>query len=418
MSRLVVAAGLAVQHRGARAAVVAQRVREVARAVVDVDVLARRHQRRRAPALGRQVLRDRGREAARVREDRDRALQQRLVRVVAAERAADAHAVPRIGHAQAVAADHVDAGALRHRADLARVVHRDLLGDDDDLLQPRVDADQLGDAVAHARGRQVDHAGVERVAGVQALAHVVEHRDVADRRLQHLAAAPRRGAEDDVAAGERVAGRRHLARFAAQDVEHADAVAAGGQVGQRVDAQVVGKAGDALGIHGGAPQAPRGCRAAARPRAAAGLHPVVDLLGVVDDLGDRAVEAEEAVGHAERVAGVGQRAEAAHQVRPAAADHHVQRRRALGREVLAQRVAHRAQRLVDVGVVRLAADDEQHVRLLEEVAVADARHLLHLLVRRVAAEVRADARRLAQHLGHQAVGAAAEGRREDGAAAR
>ena len=81
--------------------------------------------------------------------------------------------------------------------------------------------------------------------------------------------------------------------------------------------------------------------------------------------------------------------------------------------MLAQRVAHRAQGFVDVGVVRLAADDEQHVRLLQEVAVADARHFLHLLVRRVAAEVGADAGRFAQHFGDQAVGAAAEGRRQD-----
>ena len=36
------------------------------------------------------------------------------------------------------------------RADLARIVHRDLLGDDEDLAQLGVDADQLGHAVARA----------------------------------------------------------------------------------------------------------------------------------------------------------------------------------------------------------------------------------------------------------------------------
>ena len=185
-----------------------------------------------------------------VREHRHRALQQRLCRMVAAQRAADAHPAPRVGHAQAVAADHVDARALRHRADLARVVHRDLLGDDDDLLQARVDADQLGHAVAHARRRQVDDAGVERMPGVQAFAHVVEHRDVADGCLQHLAAAAGRGAEGHVAAGEGVAGRRDLARFAAQDVEHADAITASGEIGQRVDADEVREGRNALSMHG------------------------------------------------------------------------------------------------------------------------------------------------------------------------
>ena len=81
--------------------------------------------------------------------------------------------------------------------------------------------------------------------------------------------------------------------------------------------------------------------------------------------------------------------------------------------MLAQRVAHGAERLVDVGVVRFAADDEQHVGLLEPVLVADARHRLHLLVGRIATEIGRDDRGLAEHLGDQRIGAAAEGRRED-----
>ena len=82
-------------------------------------------------------------------------------------------------------------------------------------------------------------------------------------------------------------------------------------------------------------------------------------------------------------------------------------------EVLAQRVGHGAEGLEDVGVVALAADDEQHVALAQPVLEADPRHRLHLLVGRVAAEVRGDDRVVAQHLGDQRVGAAAEGRRED-----
>ena len=141
-----------------------------------------------------------------------------------------------------------------------------------------IDPDQLGHAVAHRRGRQVDHAGVEAVAGVEALAHRVEHRHVADRRLQLLAAAAGRGAEDDVAAGEGVADRRHVAGFAAQDVEHADPVVARRDLGQRVDADEVFEAGDALLVHGccssisgawvqAALRMPRRCATCSRPPA-------------------------------------------------------------------------------------------------------------------------------------------------------
>ena len=246
---LVVAAGLGVEHRRLRAVVGGEGMREVGGGVVDVDVLAARDERRRAPAGRAEILGDRRREAARVREDRHRSFQQRLLGVVAAERAADPHPVPGVGDPEAVAADDVDAVRLRHRPDLAGVVHGDLLGDDDDLLQAGVDPHQLGDAVAHPRGRQVDDAGVEGVPGVEPLADVVVDRDVAGRRLQHLAGAARRGAEDDVAAGEGVARRRHLARLAAHDVEHADPVVAGRDVGQRADAEVVGDALDAALEH-------------------------------------------------------------------------------------------------------------------------------------------------------------------------
>ena len=246
---LVVAAGLGIEHRRRRAVVDGEGAGEVRAGVVDVEVLAARDQRRRSPAGGAEILRDCGGEAARVGEDRDRALDQRLLGVVAAERPADPHPVPAVRHAEAVAADDVDAVRLRHRPDLAGIMDGDLLGDDDDLLQVRIDPHQLRHAVAHARGRQVDDAGVEGVPGVEPLADVVVDRDVADARLQHLPGAARRGAEDDVAAGEGVARRRHLPALAAGDVEHDDLVLGGGDLGQRADAEVVGKPLDALVIH-------------------------------------------------------------------------------------------------------------------------------------------------------------------------
>ena len=72
--------------------------------------------------------------------------------IVAAERPADADLVPGVRHAEAVAAEDVDPVLLPHRADLARVVHRQLLGHDEDLLELGIDPDQLGDAVAGAEG--------------------------------------------------------------------------------------------------------------------------------------------------------------------------------------------------------------------------------------------------------------------------
>src|SRR5688572_8132691 len=129
-----------------------------------------------------------------------------------------------------------------------------------------------------------------------------------------------------------------------------------------------------------------------------GSHPAVGGERVVDDLAHRRVEAEEAIRQAERLDGVAHRAHAAHQVRPAAPDDHEKRGRAVRAEVLAQRVGHGAEGLVDVSVVGLAADDEQHVRLREPVLEADARYVVHLLVRRIAAEVRGDDGVVAQRL--------------------
>ena len=57
-------------------------------------------------------------------------------------------------------------------------------------------------------------------------------------------------------------------------------------------------------------------------------------------------------------------------------------------EMLPQRIAHGAEGLIDIGVVRFAPDDEKDIGLLEPMLVTDARHLLHLFVRRIPAEVR------------------------------
>src|SRR5260221_13869943 len=57
----------------------------------------------------------------------------------------------------------------------------------------------------------------------------------------------------------------------------------------------------------------------------AGLHPFIDALGIVDDFRDGAVETEEAVGEIERVAGLGQRPHAAHEIGAAASHHHLER---------------------------------------------------------------------------------------------
>src|SRR5215218_10319274 len=96
------------------------------------------------------------------------------------------------------------------------------------------------------------------------------------------------------------------------------------------------------------PQAPGDLVAAAR------LHPAIDPLRVVDDLADRRIEAEEAVGHAQRFQRVLERSHAPDQVRSAPPDHHVERSRPPLAEMLAQGVAHRTEGGVDVSIVRLS----------------------------------------------------------------
>src|SRR6202022_3902249 len=181
---------------------------------------------------------------------------------------------------------------------------------------------------------------------------------------EHLTTATGRRAEHHVAPGKDVAYRRDLPGFAAENVEHADAIVTGGHIGKRGDAEIVGKALDTLLVHErSTPPAAgpdgRQCACVRRPAS------TVDALGVVHDFRDRAVEAEETVRQVERVAGLGKRAHAAHQVRAAASDHDVERRWAMTTEMLPQRIAHGAEGLIDIGVVRFAPDDEKDIGPLE-----------------------------------------------------
>ena len=248
---LVETARLSIEDGGLGAGVIGEREGKLGRGVVDVHVLAARDQRGGAPAGHAEIGGDRGGEVAGVREDRDRALAQGLGRTVSAERPADADLVPGVRNAEAVAAEDVDPVLLAQGADLARVVHRQLLGDDEDLLELGIDPDQLGDAVPGAGRRQVDHTTVEAVPRLEALSDIVVDRDIADRRLENLAAAAWRGAEHHVPARVGMAHRCHVARLATQDVEHADPIVARGDLVERADAHVVLEAADALLEHCG-----------------------------------------------------------------------------------------------------------------------------------------------------------------------
>src|SRR5437763_14473550 len=130
---------------------------------MDVDILAAGDGCLRAPARHAEISGYGAREVARVGKDRDRALAQRLRRVVAAERTTDTHLIPGIGNPEAVAAEDIDAVLLPHGTDFARVVDGELLGDDEDLPESRIHANQLGHAIARARRREIDYAAVEVV---------------------------------------------------------------------------------------------------------------------------------------------------------------------------------------------------------------------------------------------------------------
>src|SRR5246500_5731819 len=86
---LVVATRFRIEYRRLAARITAKRVGKITRRVMDIDVLARRDERRRSPSFRRQILCDSGREAAGIREERHRALDQHLFGIVAAKCATD-----------------------------------------------------------------------------------------------------------------------------------------------------------------------------------------------------------------------------------------------------------------------------------------------------------------------------------------
>src|SRR5262249_25105889 len=120
-----------------------------------------------------------------------------------------------------------------------------LFGDHSDLLELRVDAHELRNTVANAGRRQVHYAGIERVPVIEPFADVVVDGNITGRRRQHLAAPSGRSPEHNVPAGKRVTDRRHLSRFAAENVEDADPILARGDPVERADAEIIGKTLDA-----------------------------------------------------------------------------------------------------------------------------------------------------------------------------
>ena len=61
--------------------------------------------------------------------------------------------IPGIGHAQAVASDHIHAGFLTEETNVARIGRGNLLGNDDDALEVVVETYQLAHGLTHGAGR-------------------------------------------------------------------------------------------------------------------------------------------------------------------------------------------------------------------------------------------------------------------------
>ncbi len=208
--------------------------KEFRQSEVHVHVLTRADGGADAEPFGAQVLRDGGGEVAAVGVDGHGALLQGLARSVATQGTADAHLVPGVGHAQAVATHHIHAGFLAKETDVARIRGGHLLGDDEDAFQVLVVGDQFADGLAHGRGRQVDDAGVEGVAALDHLAHAGIDRDGTQSRLQ-LAFATVLHAGHHVPARVDMGNGRHLAAFVAHDVDDAHPGVPGYQLLQGID---------------------------------------------------------------------------------------------------------------------------------------------------------------------------------------
>ena len=97
--------------------------------------------------------------------------------------------------------------------------------------------------------------------------------------------------------------------------------------------------------------------------ATSGHHPFVNLLGIIDDFRNGAIEAKEAVRQPERITCVAERTHAAHEIGPTAPDNYVKRRRSIAAEVFAQSIADGTEGIVYIGIVGFAADDEQDIGL-------------------------------------------------------
>ena len=141
--------------------------------------------------------------------------------------------VPCVGYSEAVGAEKIDMALLSHRPDFAGVMHRNFLGQDDDLLDVLVDAHQFERSVAHRRRRQMDHADIEVVAVVETFADIIIDGYWADGGFKHFAAPPGRGAEHDVAPRIGMADGSHGAQLVAKNIQNADIVFARGNVCQR-----------------------------------------------------------------------------------------------------------------------------------------------------------------------------------------
>ena len=84
---------------------------------------------------------------------------------------------------------------------------------------------------------------------LEPLPDVVVHGDIADPGFEHLTAPARRGSEHHVAARIFMADRGDVARFSAEDVEHADAILARRNLRERADPHVIFEVAYALPVH-------------------------------------------------------------------------------------------------------------------------------------------------------------------------
>ena len=236
---LVISARLDIHHGRLAALIVMQRMGELAGSEMDIDILARGDGGGRAPAGRQQIGGDSGGEVARVGEDGNRTLHQRLLRRIAAEGAADADMLVCIAKAEAVGAEDVHLLHLAISADDSGVAERHLLGQDHHLVDVGVDTYRLDDGILDARRRHIDDGHVKFVAGFQRLGDIVVDRNIAGLGLHHRTRTARHGAADDISARVLVADRCYCPALAAEDVKNTYPILLGGQFSQRIDSNIM-----------------------------------------------------------------------------------------------------------------------------------------------------------------------------------